>query len=382
MSNKTPFLSAEASATDWQCAAGEIVRQLDTIEAAHRLGFLYVTDQFSPFFDEISVFLRQTLGVPHWVGTVGLGVCTTSREYFDEPAMVVMVAPIPDSSFRIFDGVSDDIAGITEDHKDWLSGSGAPGGAVTPLTIVHGDPRNQMVGELIEEISTATQGFLVGGLTAAEQNFVQLADSVSEGGLSGVMLSLDSVPVQAGLTQGCSPIGETHQITAADENILIELDGRPALEVFKEDIGEVLARDLQRVGGYIFAALPVTGTDTGDYLVRNLLGIDPEAGVVAIGEYVSAGDRVMFCRRDHDSAVTDMQRMLADIKKRAGSAPVRGGLYFSCCGRGPNQFGPDSDELKMITDELGEFPLVGFFANGEISNNRLYGYTGVLTVFL
>ena len=74
--------------------------------------------------------------------------------------------------------------------------------------------------------------------------------------------------------------------------------------------------------------------------------------------------------------------MLADIKKRAGSAPVRGGLYFSCCGRGPNQFGPDSDELKMITDELGEFPLVGFFANGEISNNRLYGYTGVLTVFL
>ncbi|MDA0656257.1 MAG: FIST C-terminal domain-containing protein [Proteobacteria bacterium] len=379
MSNKTPFLSAHASATDWQSAAAEIVLKLDTIVAAHRLGFLYVTDHFSPFFDEISVFLRQTLGVPHWVGTVGFGVCTTSREYFDEPAMVVMVAPVADSTFRIFDGVSDDITGITDVHKDWLSGSVAP---VTPLTIVHGDPRNQRVGELIEEICTATQGFLVGGLTAAEQNFVQLADSVTEGGLSGVMLSLDSVPVQAGLTQGCSPIGETHQITAADENVLIELDGRPALDVFKEDIGEILARDLQRVGGYIFAALPVTGTDTGDYLVRNLLGIDPESGVVAIGEYVSAGDRVMFCRRDHDSAVNDMRRMLADIKNRAGNAAVRGGLYFSCCGRGPNQFGPDSEELKMITDELGEFPLVGFFANGEISNNRLYGYTGVLTVFL
>jgi len=376
MNSGTPFLSAHASAADWQIAAGEIVQKLEGVGSAHRLGFLYVTDHFSAYLDEISIFLRQTLGVPHWVGTVGFGVCTTSQEYFDAPAMVVMVTPIPEESFRIFKDVSEDITSITENHKEWLSGP------FPPLTVVHGDPRNNMVGDLIAEISDATEGFLVGGLTAAEDNFVQLADEVTDGGLSGVMFSLDKVPVQAGLTQGCSPIGETHQVTAADENMLIELDGRPALDVFKEDIGEVLAHDLQRVGGYIFAALPVTGTDTGDYLVRNLVGIDPESGVVAIGEYVSAGDRVMFCRRDHDSAVTDMKRMLVDIKKRAGNSPVRGGLYFSCCARGPNQFGDDSDELKMITEELGEFPLVGFFANGEISNNRLYGYTGVLTVFL
>lgn len=88
----------------------------------------------------------------------------------------------------------------------------------------------------------------------------------------------------------------------------------------------------------------------------------------------------MFCRRDRDSAVDDMRRMLADLRRRAGNAPIRGGLYFSCCGRGPNQFGPESAELRLVADELGAFPLVGFFANGEISNNRLYGYTGVLTL--
>ena len=116
--------------------------------------------------------------------------------------------------------------------------------------------------------------------------------------------------------------------------------------------------------------------------MRNLTGIDPDQGLIAIGEYVNAGDSIMFCRRDHDSAVEDMRRMLGDLRKRAGNAPIRGGLYFSCCARGPNQFGDNSEELGLIADELGDFPLVGFFANGEISNNRLYGYTGVLTLFL
>src|SRR3546814_5609831 len=93
--------------------------------------------------------------------------------------------------------------------------------------------------------------------------------------------------------------------------------------------------------------------------------IDPQHGAVAIGEYVDTGDTIMFCRRDHGSAVEDMRRMLADLKRRTGSSPIRGALYFSCCGRGPNQFGQDSRELRIIADELGDFPLVGFFRSEE-----------------
>jgi small ligand-binding sensory domain FIST len=144
----------------------------------------------------------------------------------------------------------------------------------------------------------------------------------------------------------------------------------------------VLARDLRRAAGYIFAALPVKGSDTADYLVRNLTGIDPAHDAVAIGDYVSTGDTVMFCRRDHDSAIEDLRRMARDLKTRIGDAPIRGGLYFSCVARGPNQFGAGSKELGLIAEELGDFPLAGFFANGEISHDRLYGYTGVLTLFL
>jgi small ligand-binding sensory domain FIST len=170
-------------------------------------------------------------------------------------------------------------------------------------------------------------------------------------------------------------------ITACQQNVIMSLDGRPALEVFKEDVGETLSRDLNRVGGQIFAGLPIPGSDTGDYLVRNLVGIDPANQIIAIGELVQQGSSVVFCRRDTKTANEDMKRMLDSIRQGLFSRP-RGGLYYSCLGRGASLFGPDSGELGMIRESLGDVPLVGFFCNGEISHNRLYGYTGVLTLFV
>ncbi len=143
----------------------------------------------------------------------------------------------------------------------------------------------------------------------------------------------------------------------------------------------MLARDLQRVAGYIHAALPVSGSDTGDYMVRNLMGIDTDQGWLAVGAAFAEGDQVMFVRRDGTSAVEDMARMLESLKSRAGPG-IRGGVYHSCVARGPHQFGPGARELKMIGEALGDVPVIGFFGNGEISNGRLYTYTGVLSLFL
>lgn len=370
------FRAAHASAPVWRDAAAAILVELGDLTPQHRLGFIYVTDAFADALDDIVVFLRQTTGVPQWVGTVGLGVVGMGKEYFDEPAMSVLVTPIADDAFRLFTDSEGNIDTMCKDNADWLAK------ADTPLAVVHADPRIEDVTGRIEALAAATNGFLAGGLTASRSRFAQLAGEVDEGVVSGVMLSLHQVPVQLGLTQGCSPIGPTRIITGSEENVLFTIDDRPALEVLKEDIGEILSRDLQRIGGYIFAALPVPGSDMADYLVRNLTGIDQESGAVAIGEMVETGDPIMFCRRDPDTAVEDLKRMLGDLKRRAGGNAIKGGLYFSCVARGPNQFGPDSAELGMISDELGEFPLAGLFANGEISNDRLYGYTGVLALFL
>jgi small ligand-binding sensory domain FIST len=234
--------------------------------------------------------------------------------------------------------------------------------------------------EKVEALARDLSTFLVGGLASSRGAMDQVAGRVVQGGVSGVMLA-PSVGVVAGLTQGCSPIGPTHSVTAGQQNVIFEFDGRPALDVFKEDIGEVLARKLERVGGYIHVAFPVAGSDTGDYVVRNLIGIDPQRGWIAIGDAATVGASLFFVRRDRDAAERDLVRMLTALKRRL-EAPPRAGLYFSCIARGPNLFGPDSAEIAILRRELGDFPLAGMFCNGEISNDRLYGYTGVLALFV
>ena len=364
------FRFAHAAGKDWQQAAQQCLPQLGEPPAS--LGFLYVTDLLADHLGDILDFFRARTGVPHWVGSVGIGICATGREYLDEPALAVMLGEFAPDSFRIFSGVNAE--------NDLGLVSFKCGERASNFAIVHADPRNNDVSELIAGIAGKVEsGFLVGGLSSSRQQNLQIADKVTEGGISGVLFS-DEVSIATRLTQGCSPIGPKHVITEAQRNIIFMLDGRPALDVLKEDIGEKLAQDLNRLGNLIFAGLPITGSDTGDYLVRNLVGIDVQRGLVAIGEVVESGGQVMFCRRDGASSTEDMQRMLTSMKEGLYTRP-RGGVYYSCIGRGANLFGQDSEELKLIKDAFGEFPLVGFFCNGEISHNRLYGYTGVLTLF-
>lgn len=364
------FRYGHATASDWRQAADSCLAQLG--EGGGNLGFLYATDVLSDHLGEVLAEFKKRTGVAHWVGTVGVGICATGREYLDEPAIAVMIGEFEPDSFRIFSGVAKE--------SDVDGAMLKCGGAPANFAIVHADPCNRHVTELVGRLADRVEsGFLVGGLTSSRRQNLQVADDVTEGGLSGVSFS-DGVAVATRLTQGCSPIGAKHSVTDCQRNVIMTLDGRPALDVFREDIGDTLSKDLNRVGGNVFAGLPIPGSDTGDYLVRNLVGIDPAHKLLAIAEVLEPGASVMFCRRDGRTAQDDMTRMLESIKKGL-FAPPRGGVYYSCLGRGASLFGPDSEELRMIREALGEFPLVGFFCNGEISHNRLYGYTGVLTLF-
>ncbi len=340
------------------------------------LGLLYVTEPLAGDLDDILGQLRQRTGLSDWTGAVAPAICATGVEYFDTPAMALMALDVAAEDYRLMPPVTALEGGDSTlpTLSNWIA-------AQHPrFAIVHADPRGAGVLSLVPAVAESTEAFLVGGLTSAATQAGQITGTTTGGGVSGVLFG-EAVPVATGLTQGCSPIGELHTITAMDEQIITELDGRLALDVFKEDIGDLLARDLQRVAGYIHAALPVPGSDTGDYMVRNLMGIDANRGWLAIGAEFAEGDKMMFVRRDSASAVEDMTRMLDSLKGRAG-ANIRGGVYHSCIARGPNQFGPGSQELTMIREALGDIPVVGFFGNGEISNGRLYTYTGVLSLFL
>jgi small ligand-binding sensory domain FIST len=371
------FRAACATGEDWHAVVTTIIDTLGTTGHVADVGFLYVTDPLAPDLERVLDTLRNATGVRDWVGSVGSAICCTGREIYEAPAATVLLAELPPDSYRLVPAGINALADMLSGNRAWLEQHNVHFG------VVHGDPRDRHIAQVIDSLSTQLDpGFLVGGLSSADSDagLLQMAGAIQQGGLSGVLLSSD-IPVISSLTQGCTPLPHKHVITLCQGNLLAELDHRPALDVFKEDIGEMMARDISRVAGYIFAGLPVPGSDTGDYLVRNLIGIDPQKKLLAIGDNLENEAQLMFCRRDGAAARQDMQRMLDDLDRRT-QGTIRGGLYFSCLGRGRHQFGENSEELQMITDTLGDFPLAGFFANGEISHNRLYGYTGVLTLFL
>jgi len=349
------------------------------VGAEGTLGILYTAESFAPHLGAMLSVLRESTGVANWMSAAGYGVIASGAEHLGTPGSTALILDLPADGYRLFSGGVDTGAKLAANHADWIAE------ATMPLAITHVDPRHEDARTAVEALSSETGSFLIGGMTAASGDAPHSsggAASVAGDFISGVALSPLVVEVATALSQGCTPLGEAHVVTRAQDNILIELDGRPALDVMIEEIGPELGSDLQRIGGIIFVALPVTGSDTADYTVRNLVGIDPQHKVVAIAENIPEGDTVLFCRRDRDSAVEDMRRMTGDLKRRVGDRAIRGGLYISCAARGPNQFAEPERETDIIRETLGDFPIAGFFANGEISRDRVYAYTGVLTLFL
>jgi small ligand-binding sensory domain FIST len=349
---------------------------------------------------------------------VGVGISANNVEYFDEPAMAIMLCDIAPDQYRVFSGVAP------------LSSHFA-----AHTALVHADARTPDLADLIDELAgrTAT-GYLFGGLTSSRNQSVQLAwggdgfmrgqalsSGVFEGGLSGVAFGA-GVKLISRVTQGCLPLGKAREVTDAERNVVYRLDGRPALEVLLEDLKVSLkhpqeALDAVRstlVGlmwpddsGLITDQPPPisrTGNFGADVLVRHLVGLDGERQGVAVAEQVQNGMQMAYCQRDVRAARADLVRICAEIREElepetmpmetavalghqgADAAPhpargIAGAVYISCAGRGGPHFGAPSAELQLVRQALGDVPLVGFFAAGEIARHHLYGYTGVLTVF-
>jgi len=340
-----PFAFAHAGGPAWRSA----IRQLG--RPGRGLGFVYFTDALLGETQSILEALREQTGVADWVGTVGTGVLATGTEYQDEPAIAAMVADL--DAYSVF------------------SGRHPLKGAAPHFAVVHADPGAPDVAGLVSDMaSKLSTGYVVGGISSSRSRTVQLANEVLSGGISGAAFGRE-VAVATRLTQGCTPYPGRFRVTGCEENIIFSLDGRPALEVLLDTVRGEKAQ--------LLVGLPVPGSDTGDYTARNLVVIDQKNQVIAIGDVVEPGAELLFCKRDRTAARADLARMLAQLKA-AVPAP-RGALYYSCVARGEHLFGSRGAELGLVRQALGEVPLVGFFCNGEISRDRLYGYTGVLTLF-
>jgi len=415
------FPSGHATHPQWRMAAGLVLAQLRAQMAlpdyAHMptLGLLYITDHYGADAQEILDHLSAELPeITDWSGTVGVGVAANNAEYFDEPALSVMLCELPSDQYRVFSGVAP-------------LASSEMSGFAAHTALVHADPRTPELGELIAEMADRTDtGYLFGGLSSGRAGSLQFAvggngnipghgavGGVFSGGLSGVVFG-DGVRLVSRVTQGCQPVSQEREITEVDGNLLLKLDGEPALDVLLDDLNVSLDAPEHAVDAVraTLVGLAEAGSDGvrrtrdlgADVRVRHIIGLDPTRRGVAIADVAEAGMRLSFCRRNAQAARSDLMRVCAEIREElepeeqtlataravaageAEAAPhparrIAGAVYVSCSGRGGPHFGAPGAELQIVRHALGDVPLVGFFAAGEIARHHLYGYTGVLTVF-
>lgn len=404
------FRHAHGSHADWSVAVEECLLSLgryagdDRYVRSPNLGFLYLTDALQPHAEQILTLLKSRTGIPNWVGTVGVGICAGDVEYTDEPAVSVLLGQFAAGSFNVFSGT----------QRPPTLGTRTDSGAEAAFTaLVHADPSTPDLPELIVDMARKVEsGYLFGGLASGRTRPVQIADRVLSGGLSGVVFASD-VNLVSRVTQGVHPLpgAGRRRVTRASANLIAELDGRRAFDVLLEDAGirdkvaALSAADgarearsqLQALGRRgLFIGIEPGGADGyrertphADYMARHVVALDPAQGVVAVAAPMQEGQSVSFCTRDEAAARKDLIRICAEIRdhlherQEATGTPVqaRGALYVSCLGRGSHMFGEQHEELRLIRRQLGEVPLAGFYANGEIGGRNLYGFTGVLTVF-
>ncbi len=395
-----PFACGHATHSDWRMACEIVCAQIGAPQLAEPvspkagLGLLYVTPALADHMAQIESMLRERTGIEVWAGGVGQGVCAGVAEYRDEPALAVLLLDIEPGQFRLFSGRSrlPDPGVLLSAHQ---------GQAHTAL--VHVDPSTQDLPDVLRELAQrVATGFLFGGVVHHEEGMQSshFSSSPLAGGLSGIAFT-DEVRLLSRVTQGCRPLAREHRITKCRSHFIEALDHRPALDVLLEDLGVEPEVRQSRDGEALLRALPREklregllvgfaprhvdhGLGFGDYQVRNLMGIDPQNRVLAVGAYPEVDERAVFCTRDGKTARSDLIRICAELREEVESEglTIRGAVYFSCVARGQHLFGSQGAELEIIRHNLGEVPLVGLFANGEIARDKLYGYTGVLSLFV
>lgn len=389
------FHVGHAAHPDWRMALSladaRLRAQADAAPGpAPTLGWCYFTDAYAPQAEALLAELQTRWPGVTWVGCVGFGVAADATEVIDEPALVLMLAPLPRSRFHVFSGAQPLPPGLVQ------------------TALVHADPNLPDLGELVAELGQRTGGArLFGGLAWSRTGVVQLAGGLCRGGMSGVGFTRE-VGLLTRVTQGCRPIGPAREITAAMGNLVLALDGLPALPQLLADLGLDNLDQPRRTMPKLRATLVGLGAGAGslfdrgghfgdEAMLRPLVGVDPGREAVAVGERVAVGMQLGFAQRDADSARRDLVRICSEIREELadpGAAPgapagpqavvprtIAGALYISCAGRGGSFFGGPSAELQLLQHALGGVPLVGFFAAGEIAGARLHSHTGLLAVF-
>ena len=400
LTTSSKFASAIDSGTDWRDTSKKVLEQLEQARTDNdnfNVGFLYVSDHLCDDLSSILGLFKSVLEIEHWCGCVGMGICGNGTEYIDKPAISVMIGHIDKEQFCIFPSGDIDDGKAAKALEPWINHQ-------DPFVVLtHGDPvMDANPASVLGKLEELTGGFLIGGLASSRSEHACIADNIGDSGVCGIAFSQE-MQISCALSQGCAPIGDVHTITKCHDHTITEIDSKPALEVFENDLrlmamgkADMDPSDMsaapadheQLFKGEVHTAFLVKGSDQGEFLVRNLISIDEERKSIDVAQSAQAGDRIVFVHRDNDTVKEDLSRTLCQLHERVlrenGEFNPKGAIYISCVARAFSDFGnPDkTGEMALVREIIGDVPLAGFYASGEINAGRLYGYTGILLLFL
>jgi small ligand-binding sensory domain FIST len=319
------------------------------------------------------------------IGCGAGGVVGAGREIEGGTAVAVWAATFDDGEVSTFH------AEVTE-VEDGLSVSGVPDLRGAGGAILLPDPYSFPTDAVLAELHERAPGVpVLGGVSSARtlrgQAALFLGEEVVSGGAIGVRF--DGIELLPCVSQGATPIGPELTITAGEGRIIQELAGRPALAALRsviEELGDA-EREILAEGMLLGIVVEQGQPDYvhGDFLVRSVLGGDPEHGTIAVGAPITAGQVVRVHARDATSADRDLHEALGLRRQALGSDAPAGALMFTCNGRGRGMFGVADHDATALTAELGAIPTAGFFAAGEIGpvggESFLHGFTATVAVF-
>jgi small ligand-binding sensory domain FIST len=334
----------------------------------------FVSPHHAAGWDGLPERLRRALGARTLLGCSAGGVIGGGRELEDEPGLSLTAAVLPDVRVRPIRLTDPAVPPLADDPP-------------TALVLLP-DPFTFDVDEGLRLLDAAlpdcvTLGGLASGGRAPGGNVLLLDGEAHRAGAVGVALSGD-VAVDTVVAQGCRPIGEPMFVTRAERNVIHELDGRRAAVVLQDLFARAATEDKALFRSSLFLGVVMREAcqeyGHGDFLIRNVLGVDPRSASIVVGTAVREAMVVQFHLRDARTSAEDLDAMLARYAGRPAGA-----LLFSCLGRGRGLYGRPDHDSALLAERVGPVPLGGFFCNGEIGpvhgTTFLHGYTSAFGLF-
>ena len=371
-----------------EAGAAELVRDLRAQLGGESpdLLLLFVSGPGTKRTEEAATVLRRELPAVTFAAVSARGIVTSEHEHEQGVGLSAVAARLPGVDVRPFLLLQESWAEPVEDAGAF--DLRAPGARGAELVVVLGDPFSLDMARVLDLFNRWAPGVrVVGGLASAAPrpggNTVILNDWVShEGGLAIALhgaLRADVV-----VSQGCEPIGPPLDVTHVEDNVILTLDGQPAVERIEQVLQAVPESERGRLQQGLYVGLPARGeaSGRGDYLIRNLLGADRDRGAIAVADLIGPREKIRLHVRDARAALDDLHMLLSP---QAFDSAASGALLFACNGRGRALFGEPDRDIRSLQDALqAQTPCAGMFCAGELGpvgeRNFLHGHTASIAI--